>query len=525
MPSLNAKLFFISRADFPVTRFNFDSISRNRKNVCPHVGAIPNTRMKRFSAIRVNVSSDQPRTKIMKKLLYHLLFLHLSVSAYAQIDEAKLTLNNEQLNKRALLAVPADKDCCNCANNIFKDGGFEKLSVGAQGNITASSGPWTVNTRSPQWHAGAAACNNGFIAMWGNKVVGESVRQTNPFVAKKQYQGKFMARFLNGTAISKSVQLEILIDSSVVYTSPAISNTNWACYTIPPFTAPAGASVILRPTNQYSQNDGAYVSWIQVDSICIEEACNCDKLPKDFKIAGETSFCKPKVCDTDVKFAGPALDAKCYKYTWQVSLATTITGQGTHQISLPCKELKTGNYEIKLSITCNGKTVSGAHKLTVCAKPDPIFSLTTSGASVSVSSSVQGTHYWYLVEDNDNSCSYTTGDVVTNPGGVQANPTAFYNLTNNKQYMVYHIITSKCTEQQECWSLQVACFKYLPALNKSASGDQAPTATVQKIKELDETNFRGYPIPRPPYRFADVIKDRKASEAAPSKALKIPTNP
>jgi hypothetical protein len=62
--------------------------------------------------------------------------------------------------------------------------------------------------------------------------------------------------------------------SGVVSTN--ISSGAWATYTTTSnlTVATTGTySIALHPENNYTQNDGSYVSWIQLDNICIETAC------------------------------------------------------------------------------------------------------------------------------------------------------------------------------------------------------------------------------------------------------------
>lgn len=449
----------------------------------------------------------------MKSFLYKLLLLGAASPLFGQIDESKLPKTAVPMAvNRQVMEQLMKGGCCDCPGNLLKDGGFENLTIGNQGNIAANSAPWQPLSRTPQWTNGEGVCNKGFISMWGNKVVGESVTQSITLAAGK-YQGKFVARYMNPTTNSTQVRLEILVGNTSVFTSTAISNGNWACYKIPPFTAPAGSQIVLRPTNQYDKDDGAFVSWIHIDSICLEKVpdCNCDALAKEIKIQGPTEFCKPVKCDSALSFSAPNLDAKCFTYAWSVSPEVKFRGQGTAAIGIPCKALKSGKYEFKLSITCNGKTVSTGHVLNVCDKPDPAFNFNSNGNSVTLSSSVAGNHLWYLVADANNNCSVDNNETPVAPGVQTGNSVSYAGLVSGQQYVVMHYVDSRCGKR--CVSLKSMCFKFMPSQMKQAPGS-APVAeksiTVISDKEVEseiiESAMRGWPLPirdtrpRPPIK-------------------------
>jgi hypothetical protein len=225
----------------------------------------------------------------MKKLLFALLVCIASITTFAQknMDEEKLTLKPADLGKIAFEKGNVD---CKCNNNILQDGGFEKLSIVGSGavpsNISSSSSPWQPGLKTPQWsNTIQPACDKGVVSMWGNKTIGESIFQTGLTIPAGCYTVKFTARFVNPTSLSTFVRLKfatVLASGMPAYDPPGvasvnISSTSWQTYSFT-FTTGAATTVNLHPENDYSQNDGDYVSWIQLDNICIEKCC---KIPDE----------------------------------------------------------------------------------------------------------------------------------------------------------------------------------------------------------------------------------------------------
>jgi hypothetical protein len=220
----------------------------------------------------------------MKKLLFSLLVCITSLTSFGQknMDEETLTLKAADLGKIAFEKGNVD---CKCSNNILLDGGFQNLTASGS-NISSSSTPWQPGFKTPQWsNTIQPACDKGVVSMWGNKTVGESIFQTGLTIAPGCYTVKFTARFVNPTSLSTFVRLKfatVLASGAPAYDPPGvasvnISSTSWESYSFT-FTTGAATTVNLHPENDYTQNDGAYVSWIQLDNICIEKCC---KIPDE----------------------------------------------------------------------------------------------------------------------------------------------------------------------------------------------------------------------------------------------------
>ncbi len=226
----------------------------------------------------------------MKKLLFSLLVCIASLTSFAQknFDEEILSLKPTDFAKLGFSKGNVD---CKCSNNLLQDGGFQNLSVTGSGstpsNISSSSSPWQPGYKTPQWSNNIQpACDKGVVSMWGNKTVGESIHQNGLSFTPGTYTVKFTARFVNPTSLSTFVRLKLATYTGSGAPStydPAglasvnISSGSWETYSFT-FSTAAANSISLHPENDYTNNDGAYVSWIQIDNICIEKAC---KIPDE----------------------------------------------------------------------------------------------------------------------------------------------------------------------------------------------------------------------------------------------------
>lgn len=213
----------------------------------------------------------------MKKVILNVLLVFVTVfQMSAQIDEKKLTLSDAQMNVSGTTrtSIVAKLDC-QCGSNIVADGGFQGLTTyTGSSNISPASSPWKPNTNTPQWTPVAGACDKGFISMWGNQAVFESVKQAVTVPSAGCYKIKFTARFANlNPPNSTNVSLKVTIGTATMISSP-ISNLNWDTYSMTITGVPTGPqTVILQPTNSFNVNDGNFVSWLQIDKICIEKCC------------------------------------------------------------------------------------------------------------------------------------------------------------------------------------------------------------------------------------------------------------
>jgi len=286
----------------------------------------------------------------MKKLLLSFALITGFITAFAQDEtlERKLKVKDFPVE----LISKADRTLsqklnCNCDKNLIKDGGFNTVTVVPGGsNIISTSPIWKPLTATPQHSKTIGACDSGFVSMWGNKTTGESIYQSGLSLQKgKCYTIKFNARFINQTGPNNpNVQLAVLgsasavqgnprpLTSSAIVSTPPITNTAWASYSMS-FTAASNlSSLTFFPVNGNSQNDGAFVSWIQLDNVCVQECCSCDipKLPPITTGASPLCACDP------IKFSTINCPGATYKWTVTDDKGNTVSfsGGNTNSIAL-----------------------------------------------------------------------------------------------------------------------------------------------------------------------------------------------
>jgi hypothetical protein len=403
----------------------------------------------------------------MKKLVLSLTVLMLTAfNLFSQNDDEK-RLNVKPIEPAQLPVVPNLNIDCNCVKNILQDGGFQNVTTyyPLNTNITPASTPWKPQAGSPQWTANPVGpCNSGTVYMWGNNSVWESIIQNiTPVTAGHKFKIKVTARFINPIN-NNYVNLKIIAGANVVGTIN-ITNQGWATYTIPCWSSPVNfSSIELHP-----ETNNADVSWVQIDNICMEECCDCSHIPQKPPITGPTCFCLPHPCNQTLTYSVPNFGGlPCVSYTWNINPIVAFNGQGTNQISFNCSALAAGTYTITVTIKCSGLVFINTIQLVVCDKPDPAFTMSSSGNSVTLTSASLCNNYWLLVNDNDNNCAYTNGEPYQ---FLATNPATFTGLVNNQQYVVYHFVMCKCCNNYNCRSSKIMCFKWLPSqLTKIGNG-------------------------------------------------------
>lgn len=200
-----------------------------------------------------------------------------------------------------------------------------------------------------------------------------------------------------------------------------------------------------------------------------KKCCDCSKLKDKPLINGISCLCWKKGCKDTLTYTTISNDTKCYKYEWAVSPSVKFTGQGTNQISFGCQDVKPGNiYTITVTIRCGNTVVSNSYSLNVCERLDPTFTMSSNSADVTVSSSLGGTHYWFLVKEIVTpNCQFDNGEPYVSGSGASY---TFTGLVDNQQYMIYHLVFNYCDNGCGCFSSKIMCFKWLPSLMKSVSG-------------------------------------------------------
>jgi hypothetical protein len=207
-----------------------------------------------------------------------------------------------------------------CENNLVQNGNFVTGTVGTGEGGTNIGSPgstlanWTIAFGSPQYTnspsdplAGLGHANPGSIVMWGNKVVGEGIKQTLTTPIKKgcKYRLHMSVRYLNDGSSPTIRYVRCLARASnAALTSPSVGGTKISEFGFDPTTPYAGNTpltplpvgianqgitdqswknyvsdiwvadadynmITINPTNESSVDDGELVTWVGVDNVCL----------------------------------------------------------------------------------------------------------------------------------------------------------------------------------------------------------------------------------------------------------------
>jgi hypothetical protein len=220
--------------------------------------------------------------------------------------------------RRILLAVPfilglvfvlslipfySNAQVTSCPGNILKNGDFTSFTAG--GDLSSDSVKnWVPSSNTPQLAPELGCGNPGFIRMWGNKVVGESISQTG-LPIKKGHSYKLSACVKwsnNNSALPQYVRANVRASNGIPgYTAtgptaptigiigdlsntppiapPGIISPSWMTVELPTWIATEDFNTItINPENNSSADDGNQVSWLDLDNVCLVEV-----FPPEFK--------------------------------------------------------------------------------------------------------------------------------------------------------------------------------------------------------------------------------------------------
>ena len=134
---------------------------------------------------------------------------------------------------------------------------------------------------------------NRYIAMWGNREVGETIYQRMQFVKGSTYEFCFAFQSRGRADINKQEYMRVKLraskdnnlntpsDGTVIGIShDAQSADGWTLATIT-WTADDDYNYLyISPENEFAINDGGYTSWGIIDDICVKEipleTCDCE---------------------------------------------------------------------------------------------------------------------------------------------------------------------------------------------------------------------------------------------------------
>ena len=175
-----------------------------------------------------------------------------------------------------------------CPGNLLQNGDFATgvVAVG-NGNFPPSTVPnWSPAFGSPQIVASMGCGTSNFVKMWGNKVVGEGIKQTLNIQAGHTYKLSACVRVdTTNPILPKYVRFNVRASNGPLstYTAAApvigltgnITATTWTPVTLANWTAPATPAnldtITINPENDNTANDGNTVSWGWIDNVCLQE--------------------------------------------------------------------------------------------------------------------------------------------------------------------------------------------------------------------------------------------------------------
>ena len=174
-----------------------------------------------------------------------------------------------------------------CPGNLVTNAGFNSNTVlVGDGSMPASTtDAWTAAYGTPQLQGGAGCHDPYYVSMWGNQTVGEAIQEPVTFVAGKTYSISFCARYHPDPGKVIPYVNIVLRGSTAPLSSPAcpsgtcetitttanITSQTWNTYTAC-FTPKQDLKYLtISASNGSAVNDGAQVSFGQVDDVCIRE--------------------------------------------------------------------------------------------------------------------------------------------------------------------------------------------------------------------------------------------------------------
>lgn len=300
--------------------------------------------------------------KMYRKLLTPLFILLISISIFLPFSSPSSAQKNS------------------CPANLLKNGDFSAFTINGSSNFPPSSvANWSAAFQTPQI-ATALGCDGkpGFISMWGNKVVGEGVKQTNVSIqaghtyklsacvkvdvgnqALPKYV-RFNVRASNGPfayspTVATAPTIGIIGDAtnSPVSNPQGITSTTWTTVTLGNWTAPANFNTItINPENDSTLNDGGTVSWGHLDNLCLIEV-----VKPDFPTP-------PPVCQGQpMLFTSNVAGATSWNWNFGDSTPNSTLQNPTHIFA------NAGTYNVTLCV--NGATNCVTKPVVVKAAPPP----------------------------------------------------------------------------------------------------------------------------------------------------------
>lgn len=225
----------------------------------------------------------------------------ITVALNAQIKPERNQAKNDQYEKMVPLDQILKKDQsrdpgnpemehCRCINSIVQNGTFSEGSE-TGGNIPslATVDYWNRGTNTPQYKPGMGYSSPGFIYLWGNQVVSESIWQKVNFEEGKRYKGCFAFKYIysHKTNPSKHIRFKLIASKSqplntpqcpsetctVITTSQTIVESDgWQVHFFENWISDDDYYYLyITPENDQAIDGAEYISHGFIDDLCIEE--------------------------------------------------------------------------------------------------------------------------------------------------------------------------------------------------------------------------------------------------------------
>lgn len=273
----------------------------------------------------------------------------------------------------AIAAQTAPANAQACPGNVVTNGGFNLNTVingdGSLGTTSSHTNAWIKAYGSPQLQGGAGCHDPDYVSFWGNQAVGEAIQQPIALVPGQPYEITFCVRFhpdppkvpTSGTVFVRGSTAQLSSPAcpsatcETLFTTSSISSTAWqtvkGCFTP---TKP-DTILTLSPSNGSNVNDGAQVSFMQIDDVCIRPVKSVIEGPGDTCTTPSTYCVKPPA-------SGP--------FAWTLppgATSTPINGDGSCiAVNWPAGS---GGGVIQVTSTVDGCKVTSQWPVRKCPHP------------------------------------------------------------------------------------------------------------------------------------------------------------
>lgn len=286
--------------------------------------------------------------------------------------------------REALFAPVPQASSCLIQNGDFSSG--INIVSGNNSMPNSSVANWSAAFQSPQigTDGGCGGTTPGYILMWGNKAVGEGIKQTGLSIQpghtyklsacvrwRAQPSNPTLPAYVRfnvraSTASTPVVyaatppvgsQIGVIGDASnspITTPNQGITSTTWANVTLANWTANAAYDTItINPENDSTANNPAEISWGDIDNICLTE------VPPDFSA---TKACEGQPTQFTANSPGAT------SWSWNFGYAGATSNQQNPSYTYPTA----GAYSVTLCV--NGSTACVTKPVTVSpASPPPVI--------------------------------------------------------------------------------------------------------------------------------------------------------